>query len=841
MSRLRSSRAGHVTPYQLVGSLLAFLVLSLVGGVLLSALVLPAVTVAGSATNTAVELFDELPTDLQFDQLPQQSNIYDRHGELIATFYDQNRIVVPLEDISPWLQRAIVAVEDKRFWEHNGVDGEGLLRAVTVNLTSEESQGASTLTQQLIKNTLVQRAHARGDFEAEADATEVSIARKLREARLALALEERRASQYGRTCTPAPEVDCGKESILEQYLNIAQFGASVYGVETASQLYFSKSAREIDALEAATIVGITQNPFKWDPLLHPEAAQERRNIVLLTMLNYDPPMITPQEYAQYTATPIADTLNVNRPKYSCVAAVDAPFFCDYVTKLIARDPVFNDHGDQYLYEGVDIYTTLDLNLQRIANEELRAAISPTDASGFATALVSLDPHTGEILVMAQNKSFDPSAEEPGSTAINYATDREWGGSRGFSPGSTFKPILLTAWLLQGHGLNQVVSADVREWDPQSWHGYCLGPAEFAGQKAYAPTNADEGGGEQMTVLSATAGSVNTAYVAMTNQLDLCAMADTAADLGFHRADGAPFEIVPSATLGTQNASPLTMASIAAVFDNDGVRCEPYAVTRVVDRNGNELEHQSSSCAEVIPQNIARTVVYGMQQVIAYGTGTGMRLKGGRPAAGKTGTAQNNVHGWFMGYTPQLVTVVWEGHPDHDVKQQNIVINGVKYRRVYGATIAGATWKRYMDRALEGQPVLNFPAGPPGGVGGWSLPVPNVIGQLEIDAKHAINDAGYAWEVDPVRYYDESFENGAVWYQTPDEGAEPGSGATVRIGLTRDTLPDWWFTWPSGWNPCKAPSDWWGSGWPPTGPFSPTGWSYAGCNNPNPNPTPTPTP
>jgi membrane peptidoglycan carboxypeptidase len=840
MSRLRSSRAGRLTPYELVGSFVAFLMLSVVAGVLLSGLAIPAATIAGSATKGGIGLFDEMPADLQFGDLPQQSNIYAADGSLIAQFYDQNRVVVPLEDISPWLQQAVVAVEDKRFWTHNGVDGEGLLRAVYINFTSSGSQGASTLTQQLVKNTLVQAAVASGDNQAIKDATEVSVARKLREARYALNLEADFAKRYGRNCTSDPKVDCGKESILERYLNIAQFGASVYGVETASQLYFGHSAKEDTALEAATIVGITKNPFAYDPLLKPKASQDRRDTVLLTMRQQG--MISQQEYDEYVATPIADTLHINKPKVSCSAAVDAPFFCDYVTKVLANDPVFGGQGKAWIKQGVNIYTTLDPTKQRIANDVLRSTIPQADPSGFADAMVSLDPSTGAILVMAQDTGYDTSpTPDPGYTSINYSTDRDYGGSRGFSPGSTFKPIVLATWLTDGHGLDEVIGADHRKWDPASWIASCIGPAPFAGQKPWDPANSDGQGAGQMTALSATQGSVNTAYAAMTNRLDLCHIRDMALNLGFKRADGAPFEVVPSATLGTQNASPLTMASVAQVFANDGLKCTPIAITKVESLDGKYLGGQTSTCKQVISLTVARGVKFGMQQVMLGGTGSGARLAGGRVSAGKTGTSQDNMHGWFMGYTGQLVTVTWEGNPDHDVPQKNIVIGGVRYRSVFGATISGQNWKHFMDAALAGQPNIPLP-GRPAGLGSWKGNVPDVQGMALLDAEHAINDQAYLWSVNPVQIYSDIVPQGSVVSQWPVAGSSPSSSSTVEITLARSSLPDWWTTWPSGWDPCVAPSDWWGTSWPPSG-FSSTGWHGASCGKPEPTPTPivTPTP
>ncbi|MBN2177398.1 MAG: penicillin-binding protein [Demequinaceae bacterium] len=840
MPRRISSPTRRVSILDFSTAVIGFVAMSILAGVLAAALVLPGIAVAGLAAKSTIEVFDSLPAELEFQGLPQASNIYFNDGEtLIATFFDQNRIVVPLEEISPWIQKAVVAVEDKRFWTHNGVDGEGLIRAIVHNASTGETQGASTLTQQLVKNILVNAARDAGDDEAVAAATEVSAARKLGEARRALALEAKYNEELGTECTADPHVDCGKEQVLEQYLNIAQFGRSVYGVEAASMLYFGKSAAELNAIEAATMAGITQNPYKWDPLRFPDNATERRNVVLSVMREQD--IITETEYQEYIATPIEETLDVHEPKFSCVASVDAPFFCDYVTKVITNDPFFEGKGKEYLYYGADIVTTLDLTMQRIANEELRKAIPPTDPTGIANALVALEPSTGHILAMAQNRDFNPTPENTGQTAINYAVDNAYGGSRGFSPGSTFKVILLAEWLEEGHSFEQAVSGEIREWPSDSWKASCIGPAPFAGQASWKPTNVNDTGSKQQTALSATAWSINTSYIAMTNQLDLCGVRDMAERLGFQRADGKDFEVVPSATLGTQNASPLTMAVVGATIANDGIRCEPRSIKSITTLDGVEIAVPPDSCERVIESKIAKGVQYGMTQVITAGSGTAAKLSGGRQAAGKTGTAQNNTHLWFLGFTPQLATVVWTGHPDHDVPIQYIRINGVYYTYGYGGSVSGPVWKKFMDRALAGKPNIAMPYGPPAGLGWLPLEVPDIIGKTEEEARNLINDAGFMWLVSPVVVFDESVPNNTVIEQSVLPGESLAPGATIVYKRTMSTLPDWWFTWPATWDPCVAPKSWWGSSWPPSDWGPADGWDSSGCVAPEPTPTPTPSP
>ncbi len=840
MSRSVRRPRTKVTFVQLLTAVAMFVALSIMGGFLVAGVALPAVTVAGSAASGSAKLFEDLPEELSSVTLPQQSNIYDRTGtHLLATFYSQNRVVVPLQEISPWLQRAVVSIEDKRFWLHHGVDGEGLLRAAYVNLTSSSSPGASTLTQQLVKNTLLQQAEESGDEAAREAATEVSLSRKIREWRLALAYEENVDREYGTECSEAdPAVDCGKEQVLEQYLNIAQFGRNTYGAEAASELYFSVPAKDLNALQAATIAGVTQNPSKWDPIRYPENAKQRRNTVLLTM--YEQGFITQEQFDDYTSIPVEDTLRVSNPKFSCVAAEDAPFFCDYVTKIIRNDDVFNQEGaaltgaELLNRGGLDVITTLDLDKQRAAHKALVGSLPADDPSGWAMAMVSLDPQTGEILAMAQNKTFDPSAEEVGSTAINYAVDREWGGSRGFSPGSTFKPVILTEWLTEGHSLMQYVDGRQQTYQASSWEATCLPENWNQGGGTWKPGNVEGARSYRQTVLDATANSVNTAYVNMANKLDLCGIRDTAANLGFKRADGADFEIVPSIALGTQNASPLTMAQVAQVFANKGVRCDPIAILSVTDADGNSLEVPPEHCQRVIDEDIAVGVAYAMQQVVERGTGTVAQLADGRPAAGKTGTSQLNAHLWFMGYTPNLVATVWLGNPNRDEPGRNIRLNGKYYPYLYGSSISAPTWKAYMDVALEGMPVETFGEPSDDILYGTPVQVPSIIGLTEDEARTKVRAAGFRLNDGGARRYSSQYAPGTIIGQSPSGRALPGS--TIYYTVATDRIPDWYYNWPEGWDPTVAPDDWWGGSWPPAE-FEqnpPSGWPSA--TEPSPAPS-----
>ncbi|ARU50864.1 glycosyl transferase family 51 [Cellulosimicrobium cellulans] len=706
-------RGRQINAYQLVALFLAFVLVSGVGGVLAAGLLVPLAAGANTATDTAVEVFDELPADLEPGPLSEQSRIYANDGTTrLATFYTENRIVVPLDQVSEPMKNAVIAIEDKRFWDHGGVDVEGLPRAVVNNITGGDTQGASTLTQQYVKNVLIEQAVREDDTMALYEANEKSLGRKAREAKLAIALEKKMT----------------KEEILQGYLNIAQFGRSVYGVETAARHYFNKSAIDLDYVEAATIAGITKAPSTYDPTTEPENAQSRRDIVLNQM--YQQGYITREEYDTGRARPIAETLSVQPLEAGCQAAQDgAAFFCDYVTKIIMSDPVFGETKEERqtrLYRGgLDIYTTLDPGMQAAAQQHASAAVPADDPSQVEDAIVTVEPGTGNILAMAQNRAFDNTQEPaPNTTAVNYSVDQAHGSSNGFSPGSTWKPFVLAEWLNQGHSLYETVSANKRTWTiNRDFRASCT----RLGNEKWTPANSDGPGSGSMSVLKATFNSVNTAYTTMASQLDLCGIATTAKAAGFQPSmlqDEGNININASMILGTQNSSPLQMAAAYATFASGGTYCSPVAITKVLDSDGQELPVPSANCQpNAIDPTVANTVTYALQQVLTQGSGRGNGLADGRPAAGKTGTANNNTHTWFIGYTPQVVTAVWIGNAESDVPMNGrFTINGKTRPYWYGSSLAAPTWRDYMNQILAGQPApgfadpdwqrINAPAPPP---------------------------------------------------------------------------------------------------------------------------------
>ncbi|RMI13639.1 penicillin-binding protein [Cellulomonas triticagri] len=768
----------HATPAQVLALLLSFLLASGVGGIVVAGLLMPGVAAARTATDSAEEVLEDLPAHLERRPLSQRSTMLAADGTALAEFFAENRVVVPLADVAQHLRDAVVATEDRRFFQHGGVDPAGMLRAVVRNQLGDDGvQGGSTLTQQYVKNVLVDRSVRDGDAESARAASEshgtAGYARKLREARLAIALEK----------------ELSKNEILEAYLNIAPFGAGIYGVESAAQRYFSKPAADLDLVESATIAGITQSPTALDPTRHPEATQQRRDTVL--MLLRDQEYITPAEHDAAVATPLADTLHVSEARSGCMSADEvvagSGFFCDYVAHVIRHDPAFGETPEEredLLYRGgLVITTTLDPRLQTLADEEVKRGVPVEDRSGVGSAMSVVQPGSGKILAMAQNRVFDNTAEAADRhVSVNYNTSYSYGGSGGFAPGSTFKPFTLLEWLRQGKGLERRVDGTPRTVNTNQFTA-C---GSRLSSQSWRVGNAEGAASGTMTVREATRRSVNLAYVSMAMELDLCDIMDGAADLGVTQSsrarEGEPFDAFAANVLGSDSTTPLALAGAYAAFAADGLYCAPIAITRVQDRDGAELPVPDAGCRQAIDPQVAAQLNDALGGVWQ---GTGRELgTPSYPAAGKTGTTSRNEQTWFVGYTPRLAAATWAGYPDSFTPMQNVVVDGKRIRYVYGATLAGASWKRFMDQALaDGEPNPGFAApsrADATGTGSAAGTVPSVIGQDEASAVAAIRDAGF--EPFVAGSTSSTLPAGTVATQSRIGSADPGT--TVTLYLSR---------------------------------------------------------
>lgn len=671
------SHSRAVRPAQLLALLLAFLSVSSLMGVVTAGMLVPVAGPTALVAKSVPSVFNELPGDLQTVTPAEESQLLDSSGGVIAHFYDKQRIVVPSANIADVMKKAIVAIEDKRFYEHNGVDATGIARALVTNLGDSGRQGASTITQQYVRNSLAERGYLEGDAEQVSAATEQTTERKLREIKYALALEKTQS----------------KDEILTGYLNIAPFGPITYGVEAASQRYFSKSASELNYLEAALLAGLVQSPVQYDPLTHPEAAQERRDTVLATML--DQGVITQEEYDEGVATTVDSMLHPTVSSEGCSGAESSKaYFCDYVLSQFLEDPTFGatriERERLLKTQGITIRTTLDPAKQDAAYASLTNAIPVGDASGLNDALVSLDPRTGKVLAMAQNTTY---GIEAGQTMSNYSADGN------FQVGSTFKVFTLLQWFKEGHSAYETVGSANTFYPNGSFK--CDGRSITT--EGYQ-VNDLAGKTGTMNVVRATGQSVNQAFVNMASRVDFCSIFETAYNMGITE-DGEVPSPFPANILGSVSASPLQMASVFATIANSGQQCKPQSIESVTDRDENVLKEFAADCKEVISPDLAnKTAALLTASAGQYYTST--RLGDGRPFAAKSGTTDGHANTWLTGFTPSLATAVWVGHGDNSSQEvSGVVINGVYHSEIFGETYVGQNiWAPYMTQALAGTPV-----------------------------------------------------------------------------------------------------------------------------------------
>ena len=690
------SHSRAVRPTQLFALLLAFLSVSALMGVVGAGMLVPIVGPTALVAKSAPSVFNELPGDLQTVAPAEESQILDSSGAVIAHFYDKQRIVVPSANISDVMKKAIIAIEDKRFYEHNGVDATGIARAFVTNLGDSGRQGASTITQQYVRNSLAERGYLEGDADQVSAATEQTTERKLREIKYALALEKTKS----------------KDEILTGYLNIAPFGPITYGVEAASQRYFSKSASELNYLDAALLAGLVQSPVQYDPLVHPDAAKERRDTVLAAMLEQN--VITQEEYDKGIDTTIDSMLHPTVSSEGCSGAESSKaYFCDYVLAQFLEDPAFGETRTErermLKTQGITIRTTMDPTMQNAAFSSLTNTIPVGDASGLNDALVSLDPRSGRVLAMAQNTTY---GIESGETMSNYSADGN------FQVGSTFKVFTLLEWFKEGHSAYETVGSN------NTFYGN--GSFKCGGRAIYTDgyqVNDLAGKTGTMNVVRATGQSVNQAFVNMASRVDFCAIFDTAYNMGITE-DGEVPSPFPANILGSVSSSPLQMASVFGAIANSGQQCTPQSIESVTDRDENVLKEFSADCKEVISADVAnKTAALLTASAGQYYTST--RLGDGRPFAAKSGTTDGHANTWLTGFTPSVVTSAWVGHGANSSQEVgSVTINGKYYGEIYGETFVGQNiWAPYMTQILAGTPVENVSSANIGSSTSRSNPTP----------------------------------------------------------------------------------------------------------------------
>ncbi|WP_341933703.1 penicillin-binding protein [Microbacterium sp. LWO14-1.2] len=663
-----------------LGGVLGLVGLSAVAGLLVTASVTPVLAMTGIAGSQALTIFEDLPANLDVTAPMEQSTIYataaDGSAVELASFYEQNRVPVTFEQINPVVFDAVLSSEDKGYYTHGGVNVGATAKALVDNLRGTSDRGASTITQQYVKNVLIQECEqdadpASGTYADDLqqcwlDATNASgskgIERKLQEMRYALQIEK----------------EYSKNDILLGYLNIANFGGTVYGIESAANYYFSTTAANLTVAQAATIAGMVQNPNQYridrpngtwtdkDGVAHNTAADgyadtlERRHYVLGRMLTDG--KITQAQYDEAEATPI--TPAITAPTQGCVAANDiarSAYFCEYVKSVVLNDPAFGDTAearrDLLRQGGLKIYSTMNIDIQNAGAQAMLDTVPGNyDNQYFGAAGVSLETTTGRVLAITQNTTFSETIQgDQAYTSLVFATDKAHGGSNGFSVGSTYKLFTLIDWLEEGHSVRETLNGNNRVFQ-----NFKCGDDRIRNNTKIQ--NFGNQGGYTGTVMKFTADSLNSGYLAMAEKLDLCKINAVADRMGVTLANGgkttddspAPYDI-----LGPKYISPLAMAGAYATVANNGVYCTPKAIDRVVDSEGNDLAIPASSCSQVISPEVASTAAFALQGVMNGGTGARANTRDGTPLIGKTGTHES----WgtmMIESSTKVTTAVWVG-------------------------------------------------------------------------------------------------------------------------------------------------------------------------------------
>ena len=601
------------------------------------------------------------PSDvLALGDLPQTSQVFAADGSLMTTFHaEENRDPVKFADVPPGVVNAILDTEDSKFWDHHGANPWATARALFSDSSAGGiKQGGSTITQQLVKNTLL--------------TNERTVSRKVKEAVLAVRLEN----------------ELTKQQILERYLNTVYFGNGAYGIKTAAQVYFGVPVQQLTRIQGALLAGLINNPDGEDPFRSPERAKARRDFVLDRMVA-NGHLTRPEAEAAKKVPMPTDKIPVLSPD-----GQDS-YFIEEVKQRLLNEPSLGD-TPQARYNavfrgGLRIYTTLDPSFQQDAKQAVANHL-PDENGTWTGALVSVDTHSGAVRALVGGPGFDRSQ-------YRIATE-----GPGRQPGSSFKPIVLAAALKEGFNIHAGVDGTT--------------PCAFAnpGSDPYIAKNTESTESGYFDLTSAMAQSINCAYVRLGIKVGLDKVVTMAKQLGIET----PLNPYLSLSLGAQEARPIDMAGVYATFANDGVHHRPYLVDHIVDRTGKTIFKGGDKGTAVLSPNKAHELLVALRAVVTQGTGVAAGLAD-RPAAGKTGTSESNGNAWFDGVTPQLTTVVWMGSPTGNVPMTNVcgttasgnfVCPGI----VYGATIPAPIWHDYMTAALAGQVAIDFPSPDPNDMG-----------------------------------------------------------------------------------------------------------------------------
>jgi membrane peptidoglycan carboxypeptidase len=638
---------------------LKFLVSFVLTAVIGAAALAGAVALLGPSAATLAETTTPLgDIDLTINSPAARSVVYDRYGNVMTTLFSEDRSPVKLKDVPQVLIDAVISIEDRRFYEHNGVDFSGTLRALVKNVDSGEiGQGGSTITQQLVKNTLSQNRDR-------------DMKTKAREAWLATRLEQ----------------DMTKNEILESYLNLVYFGNGAYGVKAAAERYFPTTPlKKLGLAQSALLAGVIQEPEGLNPIKHPDRAARRRVQVLDAMIANN--KITEAKAKKARLVPLPT-------KVSYPLEAQRDFYLDQVKTLMLQDDptVQGDPGELLgsnqqtraggvFRGGLKIYTEYDPALQFVANAAMNSKLPKSE---FTAALVVIDNANGGVRAIANGLTYAQMQFDPATEAYRQG-------------GSAFKTFTLAAAMSRGYTPKDTVSGSPLSWRINAG----------SGKDAFYNLSGDCYGGTP-TLERAIASSDNCAFTRLELSLGsgnygsdgASTVIATAKAMGIDTSKY--FEPVVSTTLGTNGVRPLDMAEGYSVLANDGVLKPATFISKIVDADGKVIYQSPTTGTRVLDVNVARTITEMLEGPIRRGTASRTLGNFPRPAAGKTGTTDGNVDAWFVGYTPQFTAAVWMGNPKGEVPMSN-----VGGQTVWGAGYPAQIWRAFMETATDPLPVLDF--------------------------------------------------------------------------------------------------------------------------------------
>jgi membrane peptidoglycan carboxypeptidase len=723
----------------------------------------------GMVANEASDSVNSVSTDLVDGPLPQTSTITDNAGNPIARFFEQtqNRQAVAASQISPAMKAAIVAIEDRRFYQHQGVDWMGTIRAALANSASGDVvQGASTLTQQYVKNYLL-FVEAQSETE-RLKATEQTPARKLKEAQIALRMER----------------NLSKEEILTRYLNIVPFGNGAAGVASAARTYFNTTPDQLTVPQAALLAGMVRSTSQFDPVQHPQAALERRNVVINQMREQQ--MIDDAQAQAALAAPLGTVNPLNTQANGCIGAGDAGYFCKYVIEYLLNAGFSMDKINR---GGFTIKTTLDRNALEKMQASLTAEVPPQQPN-VANVMAMVQPGNTKhkVIAMGSSRTFglDAAAQQT-SYGLPYEPVN-------LGSGSVYKIFTAATAMAKGMGINHVISV------PPS--GYASPIYIDGGGRPLPVQNAGEYP-DKMSLTDALATSPNTAFIKLEEFTGIPDVVDMAVKLGMRSLATTPFvdprtrrptdrsiaevtkaQKLASFTLGVSPTSVLELSNVGATLASSGMWCPPSPIDSITDQFGKPVQVTEAPCEQVVPPGLANTLMTGLSKDDQIGTAANAARVSGwdnRPMLGKTGTTQQHKSAAFVGAVPQMSGAVITFDNSNAPRP---LCDGAgspfpcRSGNIFGGKTPAETWFGTMKPLLEGQPVLPLPPTDPQYTeGGAETRVPNVIGKSENEAKAILAGAHWAVTVEKV---DNAADKGTVVGQDPNGSALPGETITLSV-------------------------------------------------------------